>query len=88
MRVEEKHGRYLLCGYTLSNNQIKAGQVWAPADGSNRTVTVKSGGEWVDYEWEEDGEKKLHTKMNFAFQCRYCLVLPTDEIPEWLRGLS
>lgn len=76
MRVETVNGRHLLCGHILPIDKIHRGQTWAPADGSNRTVTIESGGEWVDYSWIENGEKKVHTKMSFAFQCRYCLVLP------------
>lgn len=81
MRIEQVNGRYLLCGVILNSSDIRSGQVWAPADGSDRMVLVESGGEWVDYSWEEKGEKKVHTKMSFSFQCRYCLVLPTNEIP-------
>jgi hypothetical protein len=76
MRVETVHGRNLLCGCTLPDWMIQNGQTWASADGSNRTVTIESAGSWVDYSWIENGQKKLHTKMSFAFQCRYCLVLP------------
>jgi len=82
MRVEHVHGRHLLCGVILEESQVEAGQTWAAADGSDRTVLVESAGRWVEYSWVENGEKLLHTKMNFAFQCRYCLVLPDDRTPE------
>lgn len=83
MRTELVKGRFLLCGCILRTNQILAGQVWAPADGSNRTVTVESTTPpgTVTYYWGERGETKRHSKEAFAFQCRYCLVLPTAEIP-------
>ena len=84
MRVEKVNGRYLLCGVILKPDQVKAGQTWAAADGSNHTVTIESGGAWVDYSWYENGKKRLHTKMSFAFQCRYCLVLDSEELPEEL----
>lgn len=86
MRIETVRGRHLLCGVILPAAQVKTGQVWAAADGSNRTVTIESGGEWVDYSWLENGEKKLHTKTNFAFQCRYCLVLDEPVIPPGLQA--
>ena len=85
LRIETLHGRHLVCGGTLPTSAVKAGQIWAAADGANRTVKVESAGEWVDYSWVEGGETKLHTKMNFAFQCRYCLVVPTPEVPEELK---
>lgn len=84
-RVETVHGRHLLCGGVIPTEMVKAGQIWAAADGSNRTVYIESAGEWVDYSWYENGVKKIHTKMNFAFQCRYCLVLETPEVPEELK---
>ena len=85
MRVETVHGRHLLCGVILPNNQVKHAQTWASADGSNRTVTVSAvRGEWVGYTWKEEGRPKYHEKLIFAFQCRYCLVLPTAEIPKEL----
>ena len=82
LRIETLHGRHLICGGTLPSSAVKNGQTWAAADGSNRTVRVESAGEWVDYSWEENGTRKLHTKMNFAFQCRYCLVVDTPEVPD------
>jgi hypothetical protein len=29
----------------------------------------------VVYSWEENGVKKTHDKDQFAFQCRYCLIV-------------
>ena len=82
MRVELVKGRYLLCGAILMESQIAEGQVWAAADGSDRTVLVESRrGDWVRYSWVEGGVKKEHEKYAFAFQCRYCLVLDGPEIP-------
>lgn len=86
MRVELVHNRYLLCGCILDPALVKSGQVWAAADGSNRTVTIlhiKS--DWVTYSWVVGDAQKQHQKSLFAFQCRYCLVLPTYEIPEELK---
>ena len=83
MRVEEINGRFLLCGGMIPNSSIKPGQTWAPADGSKRSITIESVKEdWVKYSWDQDNEYKTHQKLCFAFQCRYCLVLPTKSIPE------
>ncbi len=81
MRVEIVNGLYLLCGCTLDRRHIKVGQKWA--DASGRTiVTVMSEGEWIDYKWTNgDGFTFVHTKDQFSFQCRYFMVLPSDEIP-------
>lgn len=85
MRTELVNNRWLLCGHFLADHQIKNGQVWAPADGSDRTVRVSGDREgWVGYTWMENGVRKYHEKSSFAFQCRYCLVLDGPEIPEEL----
>ena len=81
-RVETIHGRHLLCGGIIPRDMVKAGQEWAPADGGNYTVNVTAvSDDCVHYTWG-DG-KTQHQKDNFAFQCRYCLVLPSPELPEW-----
>lgn len=83
MRVELIHGRHLLCGHILANDQVRAGQKWAAADGSNRSVRIVAvAHDWVTYTWDEYGEPKYHDKSIFAFQCRYCLVLDGPEIPK------
>lgn len=84
-RVETVHGRHLLCGGVIPDHMVKTGQRWASADGSNREVQVTSADtEWVGYTWSE-GEKSIHhEKLNFAFQCRYCLVLDEPVVPEEL----
>lgn len=76
MRIETVHGRKLVCGHIFKTDEIKKGQRWAPADGSNREVKiVRVDGSWVKYEWEEQGQRKTHEKEAFAFQCRYCKVV-------------
>lgn len=85
-RVETVHGRHLLCGGVIPGEMVKHGQTWAPADSGNYTVKVAGvRGEWVGYTWEEGGKHQYHEKLNFAFQCRYCLVLDKPEVPEELR---
>ena len=76
MRIETVCGRKLVCGHIYPTNEIKVGQIWAAADGSDRTVRVlKVDGDWVEYEWQELGKTISHEKLAFAFQCRYCLVV-------------
>ena len=82
-RVERVNNRWLLCGGILRYDQVKPGQVWAPASGEDRTVRVYDTSDgWVDYAWYENGQARAHTKDSFSFQCRYCLVLPTPEVPK------
>jgi len=86
VRVELIHNRHLLCGHILKRDQLKPRQLWASSSGADRTVMVDHiHGDWVGYSWIEDGEVKNHTKDWFAFQCRYCLVLPSNKIPEELK---
>lgn len=76
MRVETVNGRNLVCEHFFKAHEIAAGQRWAPADGSNHEVKIVSvDGDWVKYEWKEQGQRKTHEKSSFAFQCRYCKVL-------------
>lgn len=76
MRVETVNGRKLVCGHIFKVNEIKAGQRWAPADGSDHEVKIVSvDRDRVKYEWDEQGQRKTHEKSSFAFQCRYCKVL-------------
>lgn len=88
-RVELINGRYLLCGGIIHNSCILVGQLWASAAGANRVVTIEdvylsSGSTVVKYSWFEGNEKKTHEKLDFSFQCRYCLVLEDNKIPEWI----
>lgn len=86
MRVETVNGRHLLCGHILKREQLAIGQIWAPASGGNYTVKIIAiEGDWITYEWKELGQLTNYTKDWFAFQCRYCLVLPTPEIPKELQ---
>lgn len=83
MRVETINGRHLLCGHILHRVHLKAGQKWAPADGSDRQVTIQSiDGDWITYGWYETDGHKSHVKDWFSFQCRYCLVLDEPDIPD------
>lgn len=76
MRIEKHSGYSILCGAILPDNEIAVGQKWQSSSGT--VVEVKEiNGEWVTYE----GEKQpRHTKMIFAFQCRYCLIVGDPEL--------
>lgn len=85
MRIETVNGRHLLCGGILKPSAVQVNQRWAAASGNDHVVTVEAAdGELVTYSWIEHGAKRIHSKSNFAFQCRYCLVLDKPEIPEEL----
>lgn len=85
MRTELVHGRHILCGVILPISQILPNQQWAAASGNDRTVTIASvTGNWIEYSWNESTGVKWHEKDAFSFQCRYCLILPSAEIPEAL----
>ena len=76
MRIETVNGRNLVCGHFFPADELAVGQRWAPADGSNREVKIVAvDGDWVEYEWQDNGERKTHQKLAFAFQCRYCKVV-------------
>ena len=86
MRTKLIRGRWLLCGAIIPSKSIKHGQLWAAADGIDRTVTVSTvRDDWVGYTYDGiNGVNKYHEKSAFDFQCRYCLVLPTADIPKEL----
>ncbi len=74
MRIEVVNGRKLVCGHIYPHSELKVGQQWAPADGSDRVVTIRAiDGEWVQY--GEYGNDRTYEKDSFSFQCRYCLVV-------------
>lgn len=79
MHIEVVHGRKLVCGHIFPASEVKVGQHWAPADGSNREVVI------VDVDEHYVMHKDLKTlevfrKDAFGFQCRYCKVV--DTLPE------
>lgn len=82
MRTEKVNENWLLCGVILPKLEIKPGQLWASADGSKHVVKISGvRDDWVGYTW---GQGQYHEKSVFAFQCRYCLILPTSDIPKEL----
>lgn len=54
----------------------------APASGGNYEAEVlKIEDGWVVYHYPDNANPKQMVKDAFSFQCRYCLVLPTEEVP-------
>lgn len=82
LRIETINGLHLVCGGMLPEHAVRNTQTWAAADGSDHVVKVVSAGRWVDYTWLNGNY--IHTKTNFDFQCHYCLVVDTPEVPEGL----
>ena len=86
MRVETINERHLLCGGILPQSSVKVGQTWAPACGSDSEVTVTAvTDDCVTYSRAMQNSQE---ELYFDFQCRYCLVLDTPEVPEELCDLD
>ena len=83
MRVEFHHGQHILCGGIIPKDEVKTGQVWQGSRGI--VVTVVSSGDWVKYKWKVGEKTYYHEKDNFSFQCRYCLVLKGNQLPEFVQ---
>lgn len=84
LRIEQQGSNHIACGGIFPPREIKPGQRWQGSSGHVVTVDLiepaQSFGEhWVTYSWEEKGARRTHDKTAFAFQCRYCLVLPEEE---------
>ena len=74
MRIETLNGRKIVCGHTYPLNELSVGQVWAQADGADRTVTIREIiGDYVLY--GSHGEDRTYEKDYFSFQCRYFKVV-------------
>lgn len=79
MRTEIINGRKLVCGHILNASELKVGQQWSPADGSDRVVVIRAlepygkAGE-VAVLYGEHGNDRTYDKDSFSFQCRYCLI--------------
>lgn len=81
MRIENQHGKNIVCGHIFKYDEIKPDQLWQSSDGDCVTVigTEESCGEtWVKY-MTSNGVP--HENMSFAFQCRYCLVADDSHVP-------
>ena len=86
MRVEKVDGEYMLVGAILPVEKIAPGQVWARADGAPGKVVIDEieNEYMVFYRSIETGAE--YKKDWFNFQCRYCLVLKSNEIPKWVNA--
>lgn len=73
MRIEVVNGRKLVCGHIFPASEVKVGQVWAPADGGDREVTINAVTE--DHVFYTDSKFGDFRKDTFGFQCRYCKVV-------------
>jgi hypothetical protein len=83
MRIENHFGKNIVCGHIFPDNEVKVGSQWQSSSGSIVTVQqvdlTESGSEgWVTYNWMEQGHRRTHEKMIFAFQCRYCLIVEDE----------
>jgi hypothetical protein len=85
MRVEEWHGRKIVCEHIFPANEIKVGSIWQGSSGSLVEITEVKEFRWtyknkeqidfdVFYKWVDNGKEVFHNKDSFSFQCRYCLV--------------
>lgn len=82
--IQTWHGRHLLVGGHLPNHLVKPGQTWASADGSSHAVVIDGiDNKWVQY--TSITSNTCHEKDMQSFQTRYCLVLPTLDIPKELQ---
>lgn len=73
MRIETVNGRKLVCGYMFPISEIEVGQLWAPADGSDREVVITKVDVYDVY--YNDPKYGDFRKDAFGFQCRYCKVV-------------
>lgn len=83
-RIETNtHGHHFIAGGILPERMMKPGQRWVAADGSNHVVTIFDIREGcVAYKFRDRFDQLTwNEKDNFSFQCRYCLVVDTPELP-------
>lgn len=74
MRIETINGRKIVCGHVFPLNELKVGQKWAQADGSDRVVEIREIiGDYVLY--GDHGNDRTYEKDCFSFQCRFCKVV-------------
>lgn len=86
MRIEEHHGKKIVCGKFFKHDEIEIGSRWQGSGGFVVEVVDVKKFEWsyqgnkqvdydVYYKWFEDGIEKFFDKDIFNFQCRYCLII-------------
>lgn len=76
MRIEEHHGKKIVCGHIYPITEVNVGEVWQGSTGHTVIITkVDVDCDQIHYAWEESGGINVHKKESFAFQCRYCRVV-------------
>lgn len=80
MRTEMLNGRRVLCGI-FPASELKVGQEWAQADGTDRAVVIRELEPYgptelgqVAVRYGQYGNDTTYEKDSFSFQCRYVLV--------------
>lgn len=88
LRVETDNDIHYVAGGILPIRFVKPGQRWIGASGSLVTVesiiTDNQTDAWVKYSWIQNDVQYFHEKLNFDFQCRYCLVVDDPVLPPGL----
>ena len=77
MRIENQYGNNIVCGHIFPADEIMPGQVWQASGGATVEIVSVNDGD-VTSSLTEKGKRVEHTKASFAFQCRYCLILPNN----------
>lgn len=87
-RIVTENGIHFVAGGIIPAALVKVGQQWVGASGSIVTiehVTFDNEADaWVRYSWVKNDVTHFHEKLNFAFQCRYCLVVNEPTLPPYL----
>lgn len=73
MNYKNVNGRRLVCGHVFKRCEIKPGQQWAQADGTDRVVTVHSNDNG-NILYTDCTSARTYENDWFNFQCRYCLI--------------
>jgi hypothetical protein len=73
-------GHSVVVRHMFKEKEIKIGSNWISSSGNIVTVEEvipydDKQGIQIVYSWEENGERKTHSKESFSFQCRYCLII-------------
>lgn len=76
MRIEEHHGKKIVCGHIFPISEFEPGQRWQASGGATVIITkVDVANDRIHYAWQDAGGVNVHTKECFAFQCRYCKIV-------------
>jgi hypothetical protein len=78
MRSHNQDGYWILCGGIIPAHLVKVGQKWLSAKNPVTITAIDEINKWVTYEGQ--GQPEIE-KDNFSFQCHYCLILDSAEVP-------